>query len=79
MTARGQTCGQSEANLDGAVSAIGGRNLVFDGCAVRHVGTYAMAFGAGCRDNLIENCEMVDMAGGGIKIGHAGNGPPVDG
>ena len=75
MPALGQTFPQSEANLDGAVSVIGGRNLVFDGCVVRHVGTYAMAFGAGCRHNLIENCEMIDMAGGGVKIGHAGSGP----
>ena len=75
MPARGQTCGQAEANLDGALSAIGARNLVIDGCVVRHVGAYAMAFGAGCRDNLVENCEMVDLAAGGVKIGHAGSGP----
>ena len=75
MTSKGQAAGQSESNMDGAVSATGGRNLVFDGCAVRHVGTYAMAFGSGCRDNLIENCELFDMAAGGLKIGHAGDGP----
>jgi hypothetical protein len=75
MPGRGQACGQAEVNLDGAVSAIGARNLVFDACAVRHVGGYAMAFGAGCRDNLVQNCEMVDMAAGGVKIGHAGSGP----
>ena len=33
-----------------------------------------MAFGAGSRHNRIENCELVDLAGGGIKIGHAGAG-----
>jgi hypothetical protein len=75
MPERGQTCGQAEVNLDGAISATGARNVTFDGCAVRHVGGYAMAFGAGCRDNLVENCELVDMAAGGIKIGHAGSGP----
>jgi hypothetical protein len=75
MPPLGQTCGQSEVNLDGAVSAVGARNLVFDGCAVRHVGTYAMAFGAGCRDNRIENCELVDLGAGGIKIGHAAGAP----
>ncbi len=75
MTSRGQAAGQSESNMDGAVSVSGGRNLVFDGCAVRHVGDYAMAFGSGCRDNLIENCELFDMAAGGLKIGHAGDGP----
>ena len=75
MPPLGQTCGQSEANLDGAVSAVGARNLVIDGCAVRHVGAYAMAFGAGCRDNRIENCELVDMGGGGIKIGATAGAP----
>ena len=79
MTSRGQSCGQSESNLDGAVSATGGRDLVFEGCAVRHVGENAMDFGAGCRDNLVENCEMFDMGGGGIQIGHAGNGPVTRG
>ena len=34
-----------------------------------------MAFGAGCRDNRVENCELVDLGGGGIKIGQAGAGP----
>jgi hypothetical protein len=47
---------------------------VLDGCAVRHTGGYAMAFGVGCRENRIESCEMVDLGGGGIKIGHAGSG-----
>jgi hypothetical protein len=77
MPACGQACGQAEVNLDAVISVIGGRNLAIDGCAVRHVGLYAMAFGAGCRDNVIENCEMVDLGAGGIKIGHAGSGPLV--
>ncbi len=77
MPAGGQGFGQAEVNLDGAVSVSGGRNLVIDGCAVRHVGGYAMAFGVGCRNNLVENCELVDLAAGGVKIGHAGSGPLV--
>jgi hypothetical protein len=77
MPPEGQACGQAETNLDGAISVIGGRKLTFAGCAVREVGLYAMAFGAGCRDNLVENCELVDLGGGGIKIGHAGSGPLV--
>ena len=31
-----------------------------------------MAFGTGCRHNLVERCELVDLGGGGVKIGHAG-------
>jgi hypothetical protein len=69
----GQAFAQAEIGLDSAVAAIGARNLVLDGCAVRHVGGYAMAFGVGCQHNRVENCEMVDMAGGGVKIGQAGS------
>lgn len=70
----GQTFPQAEIGLDAAVVAIGARNVLFDGCAVRHTGGYAMAFGAGCQGNRVENCELVDLGGGGIKIGHAGAG-----
>ncbi len=70
----GQAFAQAEIGLDSAVAAIGARNVALDGCAVRHAGGYAMAFGLGCRNNRVENCEMVDLAGGGVKIGHAGSG-----
>mgnify|MGYP001055811570 CR=1 FL=1 len=65
---------QAEVGLNSAVAALGARNVVIEGCAVRHVGAYAMAFGAGCRNNRVENCDMVDLGGGGVKIGHAGSG-----
>jgi parallel beta-helix repeat protein len=70
----GQSFPQAEIGLNSAVAAIGARRIVLDGCAVRHTGAYAMAFGAGCRENRVENCEMVDLGGGGVKIGHAGPG-----
>ncbi len=71
LSAEGQSFPQAEVNLDAAVSVVGGRNLTFDACAVRHVGSYAIAFGAGCRENLVERCELVDLGGGGITIGRA--------
>ena len=70
----GQAFPQAEIGLNAAIAGIGARNVSFDRCAVRHVGGYAMAFGAGSRHNRVENCELVDLAGGGIKIGHAGAG-----
>jgi hypothetical protein len=70
----GQSLPQAEVNLEAAVTAFGARHLTFDTCAVRHVGGYAMAFGAGCRHNRIEGCELFDLGGGGIKIGHASAG-----
>jgi hypothetical protein len=65
----GQVVPQAEINLDGAISATGARNVVFQRCAVVHVGTYAMAFGDGCHDNRVESCELVDLGAGGVKLG----------
>ena len=69
----GQFYPQAEVGLDGAISAVGARNVLFDTCAVIHTGTYAVAFGAGCRNCRLENCELVDLGAGGVKIGHAGS------
>ena len=71
----GQSCPQAEINLDSAICGLAARNIVFDSCAVRHTGAYAMAFGNGSRHNRIENCELFDLGGGGIKIGNVGGGP----
>ena len=70
----GQDFPQAEIGLDAAVEIIGARNILFDRCAVRNVGGYGIAFGAGSRDNRLESCELVDLGGGGVKIGHAGSG-----
>jgi parallel beta-helix repeat protein len=71
LAAEGQSFPQAEVNLGAAVSAVAARNITFDTCAVRHVGGYAMAFGIGCRDNLVDRCELVDLGGGGVMIGAA--------
>jgi hypothetical protein len=70
----GQSFAQAEMGLSAAVAAVGARDVVLDGCAVRQVGGYAVAFGPGCRGNRVENCELVDLGGGGVKIGDAGPG-----
>jgi hypothetical protein len=69
----GQVFPQAEVGLDSAVVAIGARNVALDDCVIRHTGGYAVAFGAGCRDNRVDNCELVDLGGGGVKIGQAGS------
>jgi hypothetical protein len=73
LPSEGQDFPQAEIGLDSAVVAIGARNVVLDGCIIRHTGGYAVAFGAGCRDDRVENCELVDLGGGGVKIGQAGS------
>ena len=67
----GQSFPQAEINLGAAVAAQATRHIVLNRCAIRHTGEYALAFGAGCRHNRVENCEFVDLGAGGIKIGHA--------
>jgi hypothetical protein len=70
----GQDFPQAEIGLNAAIVAIGARQIVLERCAVRHVGGYGIAFGSGSRNNRVEGCELVDLAGGGVKIGHAGFG-----
>ena len=70
----GQDFPQAEIGLNAAIVPIGARQIVLERCAVRHVGGYGMAFGSGSRNNRVEGCELVDVAGGGVKIGHAGFG-----
>jgi hypothetical protein len=68
----GQAFPQAEIGLDSAVVALGACSVVLDGCVIRHTGGYAVAFGAGCHSNAVENCELVDLGGGGVEIGDAG-------
>ena len=67
----GQVFPQAEIGLDAAVAATGTRSVVLDGCVIRHTGGYAVAFGLGCACNRVENCELVDLGGGGVEIGDA--------
>lgn len=67
--AQGWRCGQSEVDLSAAIVAEGARNCLLEGCKVTHVGAYAIWLAAGCQGDRIENCELTDLAGGGVKIG----------
>jgi hypothetical protein len=69
---QGQAMPQAEINLDGAISATHAEQIVLRGCAVRHVGAYAMAWGDGCHHNLVESCELIDLGAGGVKLGATG-------
>lgn len=72
---KGLTFAQAEFGLSATVAGVGARRIALDTCAIRHTGGYALAFGAGCRENRVENCEMIDLGGGGVKIGESGPGP----
>ncbi|MHB8972097.1 MAG: right-handed parallel beta-helix repeat-containing protein [Pirellulaceae bacterium] len=73
----GQAFPQAEINLGAAIAMVSARNVVLENCAVRHVGEYAVGFGPGCQHNRLEGCELIDMGGGGVKIGHALASPPA--
>ncbi len=64
---------QAEIGIKAAVEVTGGRGIVFEKCAVRHVGGYAMTLGIGTRDCKIESCELFDLGAGGVKIGAGGS------
>jgi lysophospholipase L1-like esterase len=72
MPDRGQSFPQAEVNTGGTIAATAARRIGFTHCAVRHVGRYALEFGAGCQDCTVERCELVDLGGGGVLIGTAG-------
>ncbi len=74
LAPEGMSMPQAAIGVPEAITAFGARNLLIDGCCIRHTGGYAMGFGAGCRENVIRGCEMVDLGAGGVKIGYAGAG-----
>jgi hypothetical protein len=71
MPPQGHAFPQADVSLTAAISAVWARDIVFEHCAVEHTGAYAMEFGIGCQRNRIENCELVDLGAGGVKIGDA--------
>jgi hypothetical protein len=44
-----------------------------DNCTIKQVGIYAVEWGAACKRNVLQNCELTDLAAGGVKIGEMKN------
>lgn len=72
LAPQGLSMPQAEIGVDAAIVVVGARDIGFEAIAVRHVGGYAIAIAGGSRDNRIEDCELVDLGAGGVKIGYAG-------
>jgi parallel beta-helix repeat protein len=68
---------QAAVNVPGAVLLTHAQDCRFRKCAITHVGTYAIEFGAGCKGNRVERTAMLDLGGGGVKIGHDSSGTTV--
>ncbi|MFO7903445.1 MAG: right-handed parallel beta-helix repeat-containing protein [Planctomycetota bacterium] len=60
---------QASIGVPGAVYGDGVRHCTFRECRFVHLGTYALELARGCQHNQVVNCEMADLAAGGVKIG----------
>lgn len=68
--------GQGAPGLSAAVALENAEYCTFTGCTFCNIGNYAIEIGNGCRHHQIENCEIYNCGGGGIKIMGAGVGEP---
>ena len=60
---------QAAAAIEAPVMADGARHVTFTNCEIAHVGTYAIWFRKGCRDDAIMHCNIEDFGAGGVRIG----------
>ena len=74
----GEGFGQAAVHLDATITAKVGKKLVVSDCVIRHTGNYAVEFGEACEDCVVERSELIDLGGGGVKIGTTGWGGEND-
>jgi hypothetical protein len=68
--ARDDTLGdQAAVHVPAAIEWTGAVACRIERCTLRNLGTYGLALGAGCRDNVVARSTFTDLAAGGIKIG----------
>jgi hypothetical protein len=72
---RGHTDNQAAEQINGDVFAEGAKNCVIEGCTLAHLGGYGLELGRGCQRWTILGNELVDIAGGGIRIGERAKRP----
>jgi len=65
---------QAELDVDSAVKATGMRHCTFKACTIKHTGQYGLRIGVACKNNLVEDCELLDLGGGGIWLGSTHEG-----
>ncbi|NOY79780.1 MAG: right-handed parallel beta-helix repeat-containing protein [Kiritimatiellaeota bacterium] len=66
---------QAAWQVPAVVEATSARRIVLANCVIRNVGLYAVAWGAGCRENRVTRCHFHHLGAGGVKIGTPGNAP----
>jgi len=65
--------GQPVYVLPSAVEFFWAEDCALVGCRITHTGASGIGFGAGCRRNTVEACEVADVGGNGIVVGWRGN------
>jgi len=60
---------QAEINQPALIQASGLRHTVFEGCEIAHTGAHGIWLGLGCEDNLVRQCHLHDLGGGGVYLG----------
>jgi hypothetical protein len=69
MPPEGKGFPQAAVYLDGAITATVAREVVVHQCTIRHTGNYAVDFGEACVKCNVTLCVLMDLGGGGVKIG----------
>jgi len=65
----GNSSSQAEAPVGAAIDCTGAQQCAFEKCGVTLCGGYAIALGDYCRFNRIDDCELIDLGAGGVKLG----------
>ena len=63
---------QAAVDVSGALSATFASRCVIENCTIQLTGGYAVDCGVGCRENRVENCHLIDLGAGGVKVGTTG-------
>jgi hypothetical protein len=69
LPSTGHADNQAEVTIPAAIVADGARQVVFEDCEVKHVGTHGVWFRRGCSDCRIQRCWLDDLGAGGVMIG----------
>ena len=61
---------QGAHHQTGALTAVGLRNALVEQCEFAHLGEHAVSLLESCTDNIIRQCHIHDMGGGGVYLSH---------
>lgn len=66
---KGNSSTQAAVEVPAAITADGALRCSFEGGEVAHIGTYAIWFRRGCKDNRVARNRLFDLGAGGVRVG----------